>query len=429
MRLKNIWHILLILLMFTQYIHAQENRTEVKIDFRVNVTRIDPKYSDNAARIREIVSYLKNIENDPRVDIVSVSFCGAASPEGHYEWNRSLAKGRLSSLESVVRKEAAIPDSIIVRDDGYIPWEYLRERVSESNMRYKNDVLSIIDEEPRLVGYHLPDRLVDHRIVKLKRLDDQRVWNELFRKYFGRMRSASAVIVTRKNESRTAPPVLSDAPELPSIRPSVVPSGIPEYSGLPHIRIRKPFYMGIYTNMVYDVLAVPNLGAEFYLDRNWSIAGSWMHSWWSNDPRHTYWRIYGGEINVRYWFGKASRIKPLTGHHIGVYAHALTYDFELGGKAYMGGEPRGTILDRAHFGGGFEYGYSLPVARRFNIDFTVGIGYIGGRVYEFVPDKDRYLWTNTRDSHWFGPTKLAVSLVWLIGRGNVNANKGKGGAR
>lgn len=90
----------------------------------------------------------------------------------------------------------------------------------------------------------------------------------------------------------------------------------------------------------------------------------------------------------------------------------------------MGGQPGGTIFDLAHFGGGVEYGYSLPVARRLNIDFSLAAGYIGGRDYEFVPDGDRYLWTDTKHRHWIGPTKLEVSLVWLIGRGNFNLGKG-----
>lgn len=42
----------------------------------------------------------------------------------------------------------------------------------------------------------------------------------------------------------------------------------------------KPFYMALKTNMLYDVLAVPNIGLEFYLGKNWSIAGNWMYGWW-----------------------------------------------------------------------------------------------------------------------------------------------------
>lgn len=194
-------------------------------------------------------------------------------------------------------------------------------------------------------------------------------------------------------------------------------------------KVEKPFYMGLNTNMLFDAALVPNLGVEFHLGKNWSIAANYMHAWWSKDSKHRYWRIYGGDVNLRWWFGKRAHEKPLTGHHLGAYVQAITYDFEWGGKAYMAGEPGGSIFNRAHIGYGIEYGYSLPVARRLNLDFTLGVGYIGGRVYEFEPDGGKYLWTSTKDRSWIGPTKLEVSLVWLIGRGNTNSkpHKEKGG--
>ena len=105
----------------------------------------------------------------------------------------------------------------------------------------------------------------------------------------------------------------------------------------------------------------------------------------------------------------------------------LTYDFETGGRGYMGGEPGGTLFDRANFAGGVEYGYSLPVGRRLNLDFTIGVGYMGGKYYEYKPIDDCYVWQATKQRHYFGPTKLEVSLVWLLGRDNTN--KGKGGKR
>ena len=71
--------------------------------------------------------------------------------------------------------------------------------------------------------------------------------------------------------------------------------------------------MSLSTNMLYDALALPNIGAEFYLGKNWSITGNWMYGWWDNDSQHRYWRAYGGYLAVRKWFGKAANEKPLTG--------------------------------------------------------------------------------------------------------------------
>lgn len=150
-----------------------------------------------------------------------------------------------------------------------------------------------------------------------------------------------------------------------------------------------------------------------------------MYGWWDIDRTHYYWRAYGGTLGARRWFGKAARRKPLTGHHVGVYAGIVTYDFELGGRGYMGGKPHGTLWDRFNVVAGVEYGYSLPVSRRLNIDFSIGIGYLGGTYYEYVPKDRYYIWQSTHRLRWFGPTKAEISLVWLVGRGNYNSRKGE----
>lgn len=185
-----------------------------------------------------------------------------------------------------------------------------------------------------------------------------------------------------------------------------------------------PFYMALKTNMLYDVLAVPAIGAEFYVGRNLTVGANWMYAWWSCERRHRYWRIYGGDINLRYRFGSAAHPNPLTGHHIGIYAGAFTFDLEFGGTAYMGGKPGHSLWDRCILNIGVEYGYSLPISRRLNIDFTLGVGYMGGLIEKFNPEDGYYLWESTSRRRWFGPTKAEISLVWLIGSGNINSKKG-----
>ncbi len=187
---------------------------------------------------------------------------------------------------------------------------------------------------------------------------------------------------------------------------------------------RRALYVALKTNMLYDAVAVPNISGEIYAGHNISVGVNWMYSWWSRENRHRYWRIYGGDLSVRYWFGKAAGAKPLTGHHVGVYGGIFTFDFEWGGTAYMGGKPGHNLWERPMVNAGVEYGYSLPVARHLNIDFTVGVGYAGGIVEKFKPIEGTYLWQSTSRRTWIGPTKAEVSLVWLLGHGNVNAKKG-----
>lgn len=406
---------MLILIMFWPYVQAGENRTEIMVDFRVNVAHIEPDLSGNSAKLQQIVDYISSLRSDSTLSVTSVAFCGAASPDGSYDWNTYLAGARLASLENFIRSKVDIPDSIISRDDSYIPWDYLRSQVSGSDNAFSDSVMSIIDESPVLVNDPVSGKLVDRRIPKLRHLDDGRVWNELLRPCFSKMRNASAVIITFTEDSVRGLPVPDLAPASVATATSVE---IPDMIPAPAMQTESqscPFLMAVYSNLLFDALAIPNLGAEFYLGKNWSVAANWMYAWWSRDSRHRYWRTYGGDINARYWFGKSARVRPLSGHHVGLYGQMLTYDFELGGKGYLG--------DRWTWGAGIAYGYSMPLSRHFNIDFTIGFGYAGGEYKKYHPDEGCYVWESTHRLNWFGPTKAEISLVWLIG------TAGKGGAR
>ena len=193
--------------------------------------------------------------------------------------------------------------------------------------------------------------------------------------------------------------------------------------------VKKPFYMAVKTNMLYDLAAVPNLGAEFYLGKGFSVAANYTHAWWDDASKNLYWRYYGAEASLRWWFGKASKVKPLQGHHIGASYQMLTYDFQLGDQGLMAGQPGGMLIDRPNHVVSLEYGYSLPIARRLNLDFAIGVGYHWGVFEEYKPIDGHNVWQATKQRRYIGPTKLEVSLVWLIGHGNYNDKKRKEGKR
>lgn len=403
----------------------------VMIHFRQSKWDLDLTLGDNATALDNIGRRLTTVLNDSVYQLRHVSVFGGASPEGTVSFNRFLSEQRAETLFDWFDKYNRFSNlgktfTCFGRD-----WDgVLRLAENDPALPYRDETLALlrtIVSEKRSLNGDEPELSLE----RMKSLRGGVPYRYLYRYIFPTVRASKVVIeydrvlaseIMHKeiNDKITTVPVIPSDTVFIDIIEAVHDTIY--FDQCP----KTPFYMDIRSNMLYDLLAVPNIGVEFYLGKNWSIAGSYMHAWWSHDARHRYWRLYGGELNARYWFGKAADSKPLTGHHIGLYAQALTYDFEWGGKAYMGGEPRGTIFDRAHFGGGVEYGYSRPVATRFNIDFTLGVGYISGRVYEFVPQEGRYIWTATKNRRWFGPTKLEISLVWLIGRGNFNKSKGGG---
>ena len=267
------------------------------------------------------------------------------------------------------------------------------------------------------------ERAEDNYVGKLARLGYGKPYRYMYRQIFPELRASRLHLWYRKVWNPLKTPVPA-----PFITP--LPLAMPERAEVPYTPVppQKPFYMAVKTNLLYDAALVPNIGVEFYLKEGWSVGAGWMYGWWKKDRIHWYWRAYGGDVTVRKWLGKKAEEKPLTGHHIGVYGQVLTYDFETGGRGYMGGEPGGSLFDRANFVGGIEYGYALPVTRRLNLDFSIGIGYMGGKYHEYVPMDDCYVWQATKQRHYFGPTRLEVSLVWLLGQGNVNKIT-KGGRR
>ena len=240
MRIKKYCITLILLLFGVGIAHSQESRTEICVDFRVNSTVIDSAYSDNAARMQEIIEFLRNIHQDSTINIVEISFCGAASPEGSDQLNRKLARGRLTALERLVRKEVDIPDSLITRNDSYIPWDYLKSQIEDSGLIHKDEVISILEEESLLVDYHHPNTHIDNRIVKLKQLDNGKVWQQMNKLFFGRMQNACAVFVTYKQE---LPPVQE---------PVIVPDTIKEEPIVEVVEI-KPDTTSIVAPVVPDV--------------------------------------------------------------------------------------------------------------------------------------------------------------------------------
>ena len=186
----------------------------------------------------------------------------------------------------------------------------------------------------------------------------------------------------------------------------------------------------LYTNAVYDAVIIPNIGTEFNLGKGWGLNIRYDGIWNPINDRHIYWRIYGGEVTLRKYMGARNAIVsglfgPHTGHHIGLMAQAITYDIEFKNTGYMAGEPEGNIFNRSSFGVGLEYGYTMPLGRHWNLDFSIGAGWFGGKYYTYEPMGGQYVWQSTARNSWLGPTRADISFYYLFGR----SARQKGGGR
>ena len=407
---------LILLLLGVGVAQSQERRTEIKVHFRVGDSILNSEFADNGQSINRMISFLDSLRNDTTVQIKSVTFRGSASPEGSSALNKRLASLRLASLEGLVRSRIDLPDSIVHYEQDYIAWESLVNMLNASDLKHRQEAMHIIQETPIWIVKN--GRVVDGRVKQLMEVNYGRTWHEMVRRFFPEMRNACAMVVTFKQKAEKVIPIV----ELPVIVPVEVKDTviIPVQEPIQSEPEKKSaFRIAVKTNMLYDILAIPNLGAEIPLGDSWSIAGNWMYAWWKNDNKNWYHRVYGGDLGLRYWLGNRENKSALCGHHLGVYGQMLSYDFCFDGD-------KGELADRWSYATGIEYGYSFPITKCLNIDFSIGVGYLTGKYKTYIPQDDCYVWQSTHNRHFFGPTKIEASLVWLLGRSHYNKEKGGG---
>ena len=398
-------HVLFLLLFYCGIVSAQENCDTVRNHFRQGDAQLDLSFGDHRAALEGIVQRLWEKRGNPALRLERLVYVGGASPEGSVAINRRLSEKRARALFGYLARYVSLPDSMTASEFVGRDWEgLLRLAEQDEGVPFRAEALALLQEICREKGDDSLDPL-----GRLQRLRGGEPYRYMYRELFPALRRSQVEFRYRAVE----PLVVHDTLWL---RDTVWLHDTVYVEVKTEVPVRKPFYMSLHTNMLYDLALVPNGGVEFYLGRGWSVAGNWMYAWWKSDRKHNYWRIYGGDLAVRKYFGRLAKEKPLTGHHAGVYGGIVTYDFELGGRGYLG--------DRWSWHAGVEYGYALPIARRLNLDFSLGLGYLGGEYKEYLPIDDCYVWQATKRRRWFGPTKAGIALVWLIGHGNENQRKG-----
>ena len=401
--------------------------------YRTASAWLELPYMDNARHLSALGDSIRALEADPAAVLRRIRIQSSASPEGNSKFNKELARKRGEELRDYLKGNLSLPDSIFTLQSLGEGWDELAEKLARTDVPWRDKALAIIRDTPEWVVRE--GKVVDGRKRQLMNLSGGRAWQYMMENLFDSLRSGALVVceVERMEQVKPEPEPTSaevrQATDMTADNTEETPSTEPESTAtlynkedetVPQDNTEvgnggKPFFMAVKTNLLYDAALVPNVGLEFYLGKGWSVCGDWMHAWWSKDAKHRYWRVYGGELEVRKYFGRKAAEKPLQGHHLGVYAQGLTYDFETGGKGY---------LSDFGYGVGVEYGYSLPVAKRLNIDFGLGVGYGGGKYKVYDPEDGCYVYKETKKRRWFGPTKAEISLVWLLGHGNENKKGG-----
>ena len=170
--------------------------------------------------------------------------------------------------------------------------------------------------------------------------------------------------------------------------------------------------VGLKTNLLYDGLASPNLGVEIGLAPKWTLDVSGNVNFWNvNNHKWKHWLV---QPEARYWF-----CERFAGHFVGV--HALGGQFNLGNiknSINFLGSNFSNLTDYRYqgwgVGAGVAYGYSWILNSHWNFEAEIGIGYIYTRYDKFPCAECGTAIEKDRPHNYFGPTKAALSLVYLF---------------
>ena len=417
-------------LLANAYAASIQDSLRTTIYFRPGYSLLELSYRDNAANMKALTQGIQTIKGNPCVQLQHIRILSAASPEGNSALNKRVAKRRGERLRDYLKETLVLPDSIFTVSSAGEDWQGLASLIAKEKTPWRNKALQIIRHTPEWVTRN--GKVVDGRKRQLQNLDGGKAWKYMLDNHFYTLRTGAVVVCEVKTLAAESTPSAAEASqeqarseqarlESASQQQASQSPSSPPFPAIPsqvHPESQSPpvaSYFALKSNLLYDALLVPNLALEASIGSGWTLGAGGMLAWWSKDAKHRYWRIYGGDLEIRKYFGALSKSKPLQGHHLGIYGDFLTYDFEFGAKGYQ---------SKATYAAGIKYGYSHPIAKRLNLDFALGIGYLHSNYKTYVPRDGCYVYQETKKRKWLGPTQAEISLVWLLGKGNTNKKKG-----
>lgn len=171
--------------------------------------------------------------------------------------------------------------------------------------------------------------------------------------------------------------------------------------------------VAIKTNVIADGLLNPNLGIEVGVAPKWSVDVTGELNAWnmSHDRRWKHWYVMP---EARYWL-----CDRLSGSFFAFHAFGGQYNIGgFDGKWNMLGTDARKLKDHRYqgwyVGAGVGYGYAWSLARHFNIEAEIGVGWSYTRY-------DRYRCVgcgkkeeSDKSHNFIGPTKAALNLVYVF---------------
>ena len=172
--------------------------------------------------------------------------------------------------------------------------------------------------------------------------------------------------------------------------------------------------LAVKANALSWLTTTPQVEAEVAVDPHWTVvlAGSWNPWTFGDNRKFKHWELRPAG---RYWLWES-----FNGHFFGV--NAEYGQFNVGGMkatpfSLMFSDTDKVRYEGSFFGAGVSYGYSWILSPRWSIEGEAGVGYRRAtyRSYDCVTcGRPLEEGAPKRHKGYFGPTRLAVSVIFMI---------------
>lgn len=341
---------------------------------------------------------------------------GAASPDGSYENNSRLGKGRTERLVELLQRELGecfskmeVESNFICEDYGYLA--FLMKKAG--------------DKDAGRVAQIWKESNGDERACKnvLMALEDGKAWQRWKTQYFPKLRQARVMLWFGVPVKEKPKPVAKKP------APVIVPADTVVVAEQPaEVKTPRLPLIAVRTNLVHDLFYMPNFGWApggniqlEYFPRHGHLTYNIGFTFTNHQRWNTYrfFQIRDLQLELRRYFKEGV---PYQGAYLAAYAHGFMYG--IGFNKDKGWEGEGL-------GAGISGGYTMKLIRsgHLRLEFMMSLGVLytvydpyvygnpltgkyDGKYYYDYSGNVRDFKKRDHNRTWIGPTNLGIQLTY-----------------
>lgn len=160
---------------------------DCKVTFPVAQYGLRETFADNSQELAKLGQFVSESLKIKGAELKSVYIKGYASPEGDFDYNRSLAQRRTKTLSDyIANRYPALKKAVVYSAEGIgEDWEGLKAAVSGSNLANKDEILFIIEHNQNDM----------ERESAIRELDNGRTYHILLKEFYPKLRRTTSVSV------------------------------------------------------------------------------------------------------------------------------------------------------------------------------------------------------------------------------------------